>query len=127
MTWETDYCDKAIAPDCTGHQGWEKVPSCLVDALRMEPDAQTGTVDWDVWAGLIIQDKAETFDGVNIPAGTYMVITENDQGHVRWEQYPTAQAAQDAFDLIDNAYGDYLHARECREYAIVSSTGRTGQ
>ena len=129
MNWPTTHCDKAVSPMCPGHQGWEKWPDCLTPALWHANDGETGNSDCPIgFVVLIIQDKAETLDSdecpVTIPAGTYMTIRENDQGHIKVTDYDTAQAAQDAFDQAVAAYDAFMWAQECRELDIISSTGR---
>jgi hypothetical protein len=130
MTWTTKHCDPAISPKCPGHESWERFTNCLIAALYHAPDTETGSVDWRIWAGLVIQEQPETIPGeypVTVPAGTYAMVTENDRGHVRFQTFDTAQAAQDAFDEIESTYGDWLSGNDFREYAITSSTGRIGQ
>lgn len=127
MTWTTSHCPAEISPNCPGHEGWERFDDCLIAALYHAPDTETGSIDWRVWAGLVIQEQPETIPGecpVTVPAGTYAVITGNDQGHVHLHTYSSAQDAQDAFDEIESAYGDWLSGNDAREYAITSSTGR---
>lgn len=122
-------CDPAISPMCPGHEGWEKWPDCLTPALWHACDAQTGTVESPIgYVVLIIQEKAESLDSdecpVTIPAGTYMTIRENDQGHISVTSYESAQAAQDGFDEAERAYGDWSWEQDCRELDIIASTGR---
>lgn len=132
MMWETTYCPGEISPACPGHQGWEKLDSCLLAALyHADHDATCGDVDgFGWWSALIIQDKAETLESadcpVTIPAATYWVIQENDQGHVYVCAFDTAEQAQTAYDAHEAAYGAWLDASDAREYAITSSTGRIG-
>ena len=126
------YCNPEVSPKCPGHEGWERFSTCLVEALFMMPDAETGEVDAPTgWAGLVVQDEAQAIESnrdlpVTIPAGTYMVIRTNDQGRVWTHVYLTAEEAQACFDEIESAYGDWCHGSDVREYAITSSTGRTG-
>lgn len=129
MTWTTTYCEKAVSPKCPGHQGWEKWPDCLTPALWYANDGETGNCDSPVgFVVLIIQDEEESLSSdecpVTIPAGTYMTIRENDQGHISVTNYDTAQDAQDAFDGAIEAYDAYMWAEEVRDLGIVSSTGR---
>lgn len=126
-------CDPAISPNCPGHKPVDKFRDCLTEALfYADHDATTGTVDgFGVWVGLIIQDMAETLDStrdlpVTIPAGTFLVLTEDDRGFVGVDQFDTAEDAQARFDTWEAAYGDYRAGQDAREYAIVSSTGRIG-
>lgn len=126
-------CPADVSPDCPGHGTWERLTSCLDEALYHHVDVSTGHVDqvgW--WVGLAIQDEAETVDladgvPVTIPAGTYRLYRETEAGHVYVTAYDTAEDAQHAFDTWESAYGDWCHGEDMREARIVSSTGRTGR
>lgn len=124
-------CDPTISPKCPGdHEpSKDKWPDCLTPALWFANDGETGDSDSPVgFVVLIIQDKAETLDSdecpVTIPAGTYLTIRENDQGHITVTEHDTAQAAQDAFDQAVSAYDAYMWAEEVRDLNIIESTGR---
>lgn len=124
-------CDPQISPNCPGdHEpSKDKWPDCLTPALWFYPDESVGDVDSPCgFTVLIIQEKAETLSSdelpVTIPAGTYMTIRENDQGHIAVEAFESAQAAQDAYDKACQAYEAWSWAQECRELDIIESTGR---
>lgn len=127
------FCDRKITRWCPGHTPWEKFSDCLVESLMYaDADESTGTVDWHVWAGLYLVEEAESITGrngwsVDIPAGTYAVITENDHGRVTWSDYPTAEQAQEAFDQIDQAYGLWRAGQDMREQEIMIMSGRIGR
>lgn len=127
MKWTASYCDKAVSPQCPGHEGWEKFPDCLSRALYHAPDESTGSVDWDYWVGLVIQEQTETLDSdtcpVTVAAGTYMTIAENDHGNITIRTYDTAHEAQAAFDESDIAYGEWLSGQDEREWHVMTSTG----
>jgi hypothetical protein len=130
MAWKTTHCPASVSPKCPGHQGWEKFPDCLTEALYAAPDETTGDVDgFGYWYGLVIQEKAETLESdtcpVTIPAGTFWLISESNQGHVTVTEYLTAQEAQQAYDLADIAYGEWCAGQDYAEYSIVSSTGQS--
>lgn len=129
-------CPESISPDCPGHEHWERFGDCLTTVLyRAECDDQTGNVDgFRQHAMLFIQTMDETIDPVypgdpkvTIPGGTFCLLITTEFGAVTRLDYDTAQAAQDAFDLIEQAYGLYCMEAEMREYAITSSTGRVGR
>lgn len=131
MTWETTYCDKEIAPNCEGHQGWEAITDCVVQACWDHPDETTGNVDgFGSFVALVIQEKDETTaDGILVKAGTYLTIRTNDQGFIYPTEHETAQAAQDEFDSWDQAYGTYLAGEDHSDAlsgAYMVSSGRTG-
>jgi hypothetical protein len=125
------HCDPSVSPDCPGHYGWQKLGSCLIEALYgSTPDDVTGTVDgFGKWVGLFTQDQAETIDmlsdpgtiKVTIPAGTYGLLIEDEYGAVDWQEYTDAQAAQDAFDTWVIEYDRWDAEAEMREFSIVSS------
>lgn len=127
------FCDRKVTRWCPGHSSWEKFSDCVVESLmHADADEVTGTVDWHVWAGLYLVEETESITGrdgwsVDIPAGTYAVITENDQGHVHMATYPTAEQAQSAFDQIDRAYGLWCEAEDRREQEIMIMSGRIGR
>lgn len=131
--WTTTTCPAEISPDCPGHQGWEKFPDCLSDALyHNDNDSETGTVDgFGWWVALYVQDMAETIDHgdikVTIPAGTFLIIRENDRGHIHTDEYDSAEEAQAAFDDWEARYGAYLDECDAYELGITSSTGRVGR
>lgn len=131
--WTTATCPADVSPDCPGHEGWERFSDCLTDALyHAKADDQTGDVDgFGWWIALFIQGKAETIDHgdikVTIPAGTCLIIRENDQGHIHVDEYESAEDAQSAFDDWEARYGAYLDECDARELGITSSTGRTGR
>ncbi len=109
-------CDET---GCTGHLG--KFPDCQTEALwtvslDSGQDEQTGSVDAHGWFALMIMtsDKpVELDDGrtVTVPAGNYMVGT-NDQGFVWSWQYDTEAEARKDFETADNEYGEWLDANE---------------
>lgn len=126
-------CNGEVTPVCPGHSPLDKYPDCLTEALYGGMfDAETGTVDgFGMWVGLVIQTEAETVDGgqgveVVIPAGTCLIITENDQGHLTVTTYDTAEEAQSAYDEWERLYGEWCEVAEAREAMITSSTGRVG-
>lgn len=129
-------CSAEMSPDCPGHEWWERLSDCLTVALHATTDdGSTGNVDgFGLHVRLFIQETTETIDGcaypdtvkVTIPAGTYRLLIEDDQGHVTVLDYDTAERAQAAFDLWEERYSAYLDAEEMRELNIVSSTGRIG-
>lgn len=128
------HCEAEVSPQCPGHKAVDKFPDCLTEALYGGfVDEQTGTVDgFGWWVALIIQNTAETVDTmvdvpVTIPAGTFMVIVENDRGHIGVETFPTAEAAQACFDQWDTTYGEWLEIAEIREATIAASMGRVGR
>jgi hypothetical protein len=134
MAFILKHCDAEVSPRCPGHSTVDKFPDCLIEALYGGMfDEETGTVDgFDRWVGLIIQAEAETVDTVTeipvtIPAGTFLIITENDQGHIGVETYPTAEEAQSAFDEWERRYGLWCDAEEAREAEIMISNGRIGR
>lgn len=131
--WTVTRCPEDVSPDCPGHQGWERFAECLTEALYYSTDnGRTGNVDgFGWWVALFIQDTAETIDHddlkVTIPAGTYLIIRENDQGHIHVDEYETAEEAQAAFDDWEARYAAYLNEQDARELSITSSTGRVGK
>lgn len=64
---------------------------------------------------------------VEVPAGTYHVITEDNDGNVVRTSHLTAYDAQEDFDHWVDRYGAYLDESDTREHAITSSTGRVGR
>jgi hypothetical protein len=136
MAFTLKRCDAEVSPKCPGHSPVGKFPDCLIEALYGGSfDEETGTVDgFNRWVGLIIQAEAETVDmdtvaeiPVTIPAGTFLIITENDQGHIGVETYPNAEEAQSAFDEWERLYGLWCEAEEAREAEIMTSSGRIGR
>lgn len=124
-------CSLEVSPDCDGHEGWRKFSSCLAEVAYLWPDDITGSVDgFGTWVGLMIQEKAERIEmmgiDITIPAGTYAVVREDEQGFIGFEVFDTAEAAQDRFDDWSRAYGLYLADQEHAEHTITSSTGRIG-
>lgn len=130
-------CPVEISPDCPGHEGWERLSTCLISALyTATADGTTGNVDgFEIHVSLFIQEEAETIDHptdnghdieVTIPAGTYCLLIENSQGHVTMLDYDTADKAQSAFDLWDDQYSAWCDAEDARELSITSGTGRIG-
>lgn len=125
-------CPVEVAPGCGLHTPMDKWQSCLVRALFADPEEQTGSVDgFGMWVGLnLIHDAVtleDTWGPVHVPANTFMLIGENNSGHISVVEFSTAEAAQEAFDDFEADYAAYLHGVETREYTIVSSTGRTGR
>ncbi len=123
-----------VSPNCPGHSVMDKFPDCLTEALYGGMfDAETGTVDgFGAWVGLVIQAEAETVNNgtdtpVTIPTGTALIITENDRGHIRVEEFTTAEEAQAAYDEWERLYGEWCEVAEAREAMITSSTGRVGR
>lgn len=123
------YCDKAIAPDCTGHSAFTKWPDCVSEECWQYPDETTGNVDgFGYFVALIIQEKDETTSaGILVKAGTYLTIREDDQKFIEVLYWKTAQAAQDAFDRWESAYGDWCHGEDMREAQIMATSGRIGR
>lgn len=126
-------CPAEVSPNCPGHTVTEKYRDCLTAALIECPDDTTGNVDgFGLWVGLVIQAEAiELPSGagvpVFIPADTYRLISEDNDGHVVSVEFQTAEGAQRAFDDWQDDYSAYLHAVDMREHAITSSTGRVGR
>lgn len=127
------HCPADMSAKCPGHAVVDKFPDCLTEAVYGGMfDEETGTVDgFGVWVGLVIQEVAETINNgtdtpVTIPAGTFLIVTENDQGHIWVDTYPTAEAAQSAYDTWERLYAEWSEVAEAREAAITSSTGRVG-
>ena len=126
-------CDPAISPDCPGHEpSKERFGDCLTEALWVgSADGQTGNVDgFGVYVAMYSCPNAETLDPVmpdgpkvTVPAGTFCLITNDDQGNITRVDFPTDEALSEAFDRYEEAYSDYL---DVREFAITSSTGRVG-
>ena len=134
MDRKTRYCKLLTSVSCPGHQGWEKLPDCVIEALYgNDPDESSGTVDgFGTWFALYLVHEAEwlTVDGerkVKVPAGTFVVLVENNQGSVTVLSFESAEQAQAEYDAWDVAYGDYLGGRDHSEYLIVAGTGRIGQ
>lgn len=134
MAFTLTYCPPEVSPGCTGHAVVDKFPDCLTEALFCSDfDASAGSVDgFGTWFGLVIQDAPQTINGpgdgeVTIPAHTYMVISENEHGHIRVESFPSAEGAQSAYDDWEALYDRWEAASDMREASIVSSTGRIGR
>lgn len=127
MKWTTSYCDKAVSPQCPGHEGREKFPSCLIQALYHVADESTGSVDWHYWVGLVIQEQTETLDSdtcpVTIPAGTFLTIVKRSSGAIEVTYFDSAHEAQAAYDEADLAYGEWLAGQDERESYVMASTG----
>lgn len=127
------FCDRRVTRWCPGHSWWEQHADCTVWALaHADADESTGSVDWHVWAALYLVDTPDTLPGpagwsVDIPGGTYAVITENDHGHVHMATYGTPEGAQAAFDLIEREYGLWCDAEDRREQEIMIRSGRIGR
>lgn len=123
------YCDKDIAPNCTGHSAFSKWPDCVSEECWQYPDDQTGhqdTVGWHV--ALVLQHKDErTANGILVKAGTYLVIQETDNGSVTVTTHETAQAAQDDFDEWESIYGDYLSAQDAYEARVAEHYNACGR
>lgn len=127
------YCDADQVTGCPGHSWWEKLADCLTDALYGDTaDQVTGTVDgFGMHVSLYMcpdEETVTTGEGitVTIPAGTFLLLIEDSQGHVTRLDYDTAEAAQNAFDLWEHQYGLFLDQADMREDVITSSTGRIG-
>lgn len=125
-------CPPEVSPNCPGHAGWQKFGTCLHEALHhADHDAQTGHCDgFGRWVGLIIQEESETLDSnrdlpVTIPAGTFVLLHEDDAGFTLMEEFPTAQAAQAEFDAWEARYDAWQDAEDTREAQIIASQGRS--
>jgi hypothetical protein len=94
-----------------------KYPTCAIQALWENghgwADASTGnSCEWFEFAYLYLFRESGTvrasewsgeFD-IEIPAGTYLVISELSSGQVVVAKYPGAIEAESAFDEIERAY-----------------------
>lgn len=125
------YCPLLMSVACPGHSEREKFQSCLSEVAYRYPDEEAGDVDvFGVWVGLMIQDEPIRVHlgdiDVRIPRGTFAVVTENNQGHIGFTTYDTADRAQEAFDQWMYAYELYCAGRDYDDYMITSSTGRIG-
>lgn len=102
---------------CRGHLG--KYDDCLSEAIAWRaPDwarDQTGDVEAPCgYVEIVVIDEPETLTvddhndvTVTVPAGTYLVWTDN-QGFVSVDHYADGAVAQRNFDAANDAYGVWL-------------------
>jgi hypothetical protein len=138
----THYCTDDISPDCPGHEGWQRITSCLTGALDQastDADASMGDVSELGWyVDMHAFDQAETleYDGVKvtIPANTYVILIHRDNGSVTRVTYQTRALLDEDWSVWAEdyrAWDDLQEQREqeasdAREAYITSSTGRIG-
>lgn len=110
---------------CPG--GHFKYDNCLIQALYLayasmvgSATEECGSTEWSVYAWLIIESDTFTipagdWDGhadMTIAGPLYAIVTTNSDGAVFLVTYDTEREAQDAYDLIESAYGAWCEEQD---------------